>query len=242
MDMGRFSSLSLRGKVAALAVVAISSLSLAGYWLLGDRSAKPPARARHGIFAPGFAAVPLPVALANVNCVRYHADGRLFAGTFSGKIYTLSDRDDDGLEETVVTFWDDSSLKTLTGMCSTPPGSPHGEGVFVATMGKILLVLDTDRDGRGDKQVVVTEPWEAPRIAGGGCVDAVGLAVDRDAAVYFGLGTSDFQNPYLLADGRAHYSLQGQCGTVQRRARPQIAGHVCHRPAVHGRHEYQSPG
>ena len=180
--MGRLYTLAAR-KVAALAVVAIGSLSLAGYWLLRDRTPKPPARATPRILA-GFTAPPLPVALPNVNCVRYHADGRLFVGTFSGKIYTLRDRDGDGLEETVATFWA-FQLKTITGMALTPPArltarassSPRWVR-FCSCSTPIATAVATSR-------LLPLSPGSrcgSPVAA----VDAVGLAVDRDGAVYFG--------------------------------------------------------
>ena len=108
-----------------------------------------------GCRCSGFAAVPLPVVLPNVNCVRYPVDGRLFVGTFGGKIYT-SQAADRGWR------WPrgngDHLLERFEpGRRSPPrhlqPGSAARRWCpFVATMGKILLVRDTDGDGRGDNR------------------------------------------------------------------------------------------
>ena len=88
-------------------------------------------------------------------------------------------------------------------MALTPPGYPHGDGVFVASKGKVSLIVDTDGDGKADKEIVVASGWkELPHG-----VDALGVALDRDGNVYFGLGTTDFTNAYLLDDkGKAALS------------------------------------
>ena len=37
---------------------------------------------------------------------------------------------------------------------------------------------------------------------------------NKDGSVYFGLGTADFTNAYLLKDGKSKYDLKGERGTV----------------------------
>jgi hypothetical protein len=82
-------------------------------------------------------------------------------------------------------------------MALTPPRYRHGDGVFVASKGKCSLLVDTDGDGKADKEIIVAEGWkELPHG-----VDALGVAVGKDGSVYFGLGTADFTNAYLLKDG-----------------------------------------
>jgi putative heme-binding domain-containing protein len=167
---------------------------------------------------PGFTSHKLPVSLSNINCLSYHPDGRLFAGAYDGKIHVLRDTDGDGLEDQTDVFYQGEDLKVITGMALTPPGHPRGEGVFVATRSKILFVRDRDRDGKGDEVVTVAKDWEQPKVLGGGVTDALGLAVARDGSIYFGLGTSDYANPYLIdtATGKAGYRLSGERGTIQR--------------------------
>ncbi|HZU37777.1 MAG TPA: hypothetical protein VFA18_17790, partial [Gemmataceae bacterium] len=42
-----------------------------------------------------------------------------------------------------------------------------------------------------------------------------GVALDRTGDIYFGLGTTDYTNPYLLdRQGRAHYDLRSERGTI----------------------------
>src|SRR5205814_9048975 len=99
-------------------------------------------------------------------------------------------------------------------MALTPPGYKYGDGLFVAAKGKCSLIVDTDKDGTADKEIVVAEGWK--EIQHG--VDALGMAVDpRDGSVYFGLGSANFTNPYLLGkEGTAGYSLKSERGTILR--------------------------
>ena len=166
------------------------------------------------MLVPGFSASELPVDLSNVNNVRYRADGKLVALTYDGDIVLLSDGDDDGVEEMVENFWENKGrLAAPIGMAPTPPGYPLGEGVFVASKGKVSLIVDTDRDGKADREVIVARGWKELRHG----VDALGVALDRDGNVYFGLGTTDFTNPYLVdSGGKAAYSLKDEHGTIQK--------------------------
>ena len=115
---------------------------------------------------------------------------------------------------TVERFWENKGgLNAPIGMALTPPGYHLGEGVFVACKGKISLIADVDRDGKADKEIVVATGWkELPHG-----VDALGVAVDEAGHVYFGLGVTNFTNPYLVdASGEAAYDLKGEHGTIQK--------------------------
>jgi putative heme-binding domain-containing protein len=165
------------------------------------------------MFVPGFSTRELPVSITNINNLRYRPDGKLVALTYDGNVYLLSDRDGDGLEETVETFWENKgSLVAPIGMAITPPGYTRGEGVFVASKGKISLIVDTDHDGKADKETIVANGWkELPHG-----VDALGVAIDREGNVYFGLGTTDFTNAYVLdKKGESTYRLEDEHGTIQ---------------------------
>ncbi|MFZ4765014.1 MAG: DUF7133 domain-containing protein, partial [Roseimicrobium sp.] len=166
---------------------------------------------------PGFTTRKLPVQLSNINVLRYHEDGRLFAGGYDGKIWLLRDTDGDGLEDKAEVFYESEDLKVVMGLALTPPGYARGEGVFVTTRGKVLLILDKDGNGKGDEVVTVASGWELPRRMGGGVSDAMGVAVTQDGRVFFNLGTSDFTNAYLLdaATGKPAFHADGDRGTVQ---------------------------
>lgn len=166
------------------------------------------------MLVPGFSARELPVDLSNINNIKYRPDGKLVALAYDGNIYLLSDSKGSGLEDKVERFWENKGgLNAPIGMALTPPGYHLGEGVFVASKGKISLIADVDRDGKADKEIVVARGWkELPHG-----VDALGVALDEAGNVYFGLGVTNFTNPYLVpASGEAAYDLKGEHGTIQK--------------------------
>ncbi len=164
------------------------------------------------MLAPGFVVRQLPLDLPNINNIRYRPDGKLMALAYNGDIYLLSDEKKTGIEDKAELFWESKgALRAPIGMALTPPGYGRGDGVFVASKGKLSLIVDTDGDGKADKEIVVADGWkELPHG-----VDALGVALDRDGAVYFGLGCADYTNPYLIdKSGQAHYDLKSERGTI----------------------------
>src|SRR5262249_54199573 len=143
------------------------------------------------VFVPGFSVRELSVDLTNVNNVKYRPDGKLVALGYNGNVYLLSDTDGDGLEDKAELFWENhGEIRAPIGMALTPPGYKLGTGVFVACKGKLSLLVDTQGTGKADREVVVAQGWkELPHG-----VDALGVALDRDGNVYFGLGTTDYTN------------------------------------------------
>jgi putative heme-binding domain-containing protein len=165
------------------------------------------------MFVPGFSVRQLPVDLTNINNLRYRADSKLVALAYDGKVYLLSDTDGDGLEDRAEVFWDnaDGMIRGPIGMALTPPGYVHGDGVFVACKGKVLLLTDTKKTGKADKVTVVATGWQEITQA----VDALGVALDKSGNVYFGLGTADYTNAYQVGkDGKARYDLASERGTI----------------------------
>ncbi len=164
------------------------------------------------LFVPGFTVRELPVNLTNINNVRYRADGKLVALAYDGNIYVLSASKGDGLEDKAELFWENKgSLRGPIGMALTPPGYKHGDGVFVASKGKLSLIVDTTKSGKADKEIIIATGWKEIPPA----VDALGVALDKDGNIYFGLGTADYTNAYLVdKDGKAHYDLKSERGTI----------------------------
>ncbi|MEZ6151985.1 MAG: ThuA domain-containing protein [Pirellulaceae bacterium] len=191
------------------------------------------------MLVPGFSVVELPVQLPNINNVRYRADGKLIALGYNGNIWLLSDSDGDGFEDTASLFFDNQGrLRGPIGMAVIPAGhellkphkpldnpsdtataAPNGlnakrpAGVVVASKGKVSAILDMDGDGVADEERIIADGWqEIPPN-----VDAIGVAIAADGAIYFGLGTAAYNNAYLIDDdGRSQYDLQSERGTILR--------------------------
>ncbi|MDB6071121.1 MAG: hypothetical protein JWL81_2292 [Verrucomicrobiales bacterium] len=167
------------------------------------------------MLAPGFSVSELPVTLTNRNNLRYRHDGKLVALGYDGTIHLLTDTDGDGLEDHADVFWDKETMRGPLGIALLPKDDPRGEGVFVASKGKVSLFLDKDRDGRAEEEVIVATGWK--EISQN--VDAVGMAVDsKDGSLYFCLGTANYANAYLLdpATGKSAFDLKSDRGTIQK--------------------------
>ncbi|HEV3022699.1 MAG TPA: hypothetical protein VGX76_09525, partial [Pirellulales bacterium] len=166
------------------------------------------------IFVPGFEVRELCVELTNINNIRSRDDGKLVALAYDGNVFLLSDSDGDGLGDHAELFWESQGrIQSPIGMALTPPGYSRGNGLFIAGKGKCSLVVDTDGDDRADEEIIVAEGWQPLAMAHG--VDALGVAIDKDQNVYFGLGTADYTNAYQLdGQGRPHYDLASERGTI----------------------------
>lgn len=166
------------------------------------------------MLVPGFEVRELPVSLANVNNVRFRPDGTLVTLGYGGDIHLLHDTDGDGLEDSARRWYhNQGGLRGPIGLLLTPPGYEHGEGMFVASKGKVSLLLDRDGDDAADHERVVADGWR--EIAQN--VDATGLAMGADGSLYFALDVADFANAYLIdAEGRARYDVRDERGTIQR--------------------------
>jgi putative heme-binding domain-containing protein len=165
------------------------------------------------MFLPGFSARELPVELSNINNLDYREDGKLVALGYDGKIWILTDTDGDGLEDKASLFWAKETLRSPIGMALTPPNYAKGRGVFVPSKGKVSRIVDTNSDDVADEEIVVATGWPEARHN----VDALGVAVDKDGSIYFGLGTASFTGAYLVDEnGKSHYDLKDERGTIMK--------------------------
>jgi putative heme-binding domain-containing protein len=167
------------------------------------------------VLLPGFSVRELPVQLTNINNIKYREDGTLVALGYNGNIWLLKDTNGDGIEDKADLFFENKgTLKSPIGMDLTPPKYQHGDGVFTASEGRVVLIVDTDGDGKADKEINVTDGWKERSVN----IDVIGVAVDpKDHSIWFGRGTPNYTNGYLLdKDGKAQYSLKDERGTIQR--------------------------
>jgi putative heme-binding domain-containing protein len=70
------------------------------------------------------------------------------------KIYVLADKDNDGRAETSLIFADHLLIPTGIAPVPTPPGQPS-TACYVGASTELLLLTDTDRDGKADRQEVI---------------------------------------------------------------------------------------
>ncbi|MGI9241555.1 MAG: DUF7133 domain-containing protein, partial [Verrucomicrobiales bacterium] len=164
---------------------------------------------------PGITAEPLPVELPNCNNVQYRHDGKLVALGYAGDVYLLSDTDGDGAEDRVELFWESKGrIVGQIGMDLAPADSPHGNAVFLAAKGKIMMLADRDGDDRAEVVQTLAEGWPPARAG----VDVTGLALDpNDGAVWFGLGVRLYNDAYEIEEtGVAQNDLSGERGAIYR--------------------------
>ena len=175
---------------------------------------------------PGFRVRELPVELANINNLRYRSDGLLYALGYNGDIWLLSDNDKDGIEDAAKQFFENAGrLRGPIGMAVIPDnhallsssikdGKTFGQGVVVASKGKISAILDLDGDNIAEEERVIATGWvEIPQN-----VDAIGVAISPiDGAIFFGLGVKDYNKAYQVdKDGKSQFDLHTERGTIQR--------------------------
>jgi putative heme-binding domain-containing protein len=161
------------------------------------------------VLMPGFTVKELPVELNNINYLEYAPDGRLFALGYDGRVHVLLDTNGDGLEDRVEPYWYKPTLKVPVSMAVRP------EGVYVTSSRKLSLLRDTDGDGLADTEEIVAEGWVLPDDpAHGGGIDCMAVAFDGEGNIYFGLGCADYTNAYRVRDGKSHYDIRSERGTI----------------------------
>jgi len=167
------------------------------------------------MLVPGFTVRELPLKIGNLNNLRNRHDGKLVALGYDGRIHLLTDTNGDGLEDKVEPFWNETTMRGPIGIALLPKGDPRGDGVIVASKGKVSLILDRDRDGRAEEEKIIASGW-GETFHG---VDTLGVAIHpQDGSIYFGIGCANFADGYLIdkSTGRSGYDLRSPRGTIQR--------------------------
>ncbi len=167
------------------------------------------------MLVPGFEVKELPVQLTNLVNLQYRHDGKLVALGYNGDIHLLTDTDGDGLEDKATLFWQGKGKITAPiGMDLAPKGTPHGDAVFFACKGKVMMVTDRDGDGRAEEEKVIAEGW--PLAFAG--IDTASVCYDpKDGAVFFGLGVKVYNNAYEFdAFGKPKNDLSSERGAILR--------------------------
>ena len=164
------------------------------------------------MLVPGFTVQELPVKLSNINNLRFAPDGRLTALGYDGRVHLLRDTDGDGLEDEAKLFWDKPTFHVPVGMAWS------SAGLYVSSHGKISLLRDTDGDSTADVEDIVATNWPPTDVPTGG-TDAMGVTLDREGNIYFGLLTADYSNPFRIKDGVSHYDINSVRGTIQKLSR-----------------------
>lgn len=158
---------------------------------------------------PGFTVRELPVQLTNINALTYSPDGLLYALGYDGRIHVLHDTDGDGLEDRAEVFWDKPTLRTPLAFTCRP------EGLYVVSNGKISLFRGKVAQPGGEIiEEVVVSGWAKDDGTTGGGVDALGLAFDDKNNLFFGLGCADYTNAFRIKEGKSHYDLKSERGTI----------------------------
>src|SRR4051812_41260517 len=156
------------------------------------------------MLAPGFTVRELPLDLNNVNNLVYAPDGRLFALGYDGNVFQLKDTDGDGLEDKADYFFKNerNEIPATIGMAWGPGG------LYLPTKGRIIRLRDKG-DGTSDLETV-SSGWVAPAKFGGSSLDAVAITVDKEGAVYFGLGCDDWTGAYRVnkQTGQSDYNVR----------------------------------
>ncbi len=163
---------------------------------------------------PGFSVRQLPIDLPNLNNLRYRPDGKLIALGYGGDAWILEDTDGDGLEDKVTPFFvNKGQLRSPIGMAWTPKGHPLGDGLVVASKGKISF-LSVPLGGTKATERVIASGWKELVVN----VDALGIAFDpRDNSIYFGLGVFDYSNAYQVGkEGKSSFQIDSERGTIMR--------------------------
>ena len=162
------------------------------------------------VLVPGFTARELPLKLNNINNLAFSPDGRLFALGYDGNVHQLKDTDGDGLEDTATYFYknDRNEIPPSIGMAWGPGG------LYIPSQKRVLRLRDR-HDGSAELETV-TGGWVGTSTKVGANLDAVGIAIDGNGDIFFGLGCDKWNEPYIVDEqtGVSRYKRDSERGTI----------------------------
>src|SRR5262252_9082540 len=162
------------------------------------------------VLVPGFTVRELPLDLNNVNNLVYAPDGRLFALGYDGNVFQLKDTDGDGLEDSATLFFknENNEIPPSIGMCWGPGG------LYIASQKRVIRLRDKG-DGTSELEIVASG-WVPPAGKAGSDLDSVGVAVDAQGNVFFGLGCDNWMAAYRVNTNtlKSDYDIHSERGTI----------------------------
>ncbi len=150
----------------------------------------------HGPWAPVRLPLDKGVKVWNPTAVVVGPGGRIYAANYTGEIYSLSDTDGDGLEDTTTLFCDVKKDKLRYPTCM----AFRGRDLYVGTTQEIRIYTDTNGDGVADKSRTFFKdfPWTLHFFDW-----TLGLCFGPDGHVYASLCT-DYLNKEPAPDPKGY--------------------------------------
>lgn len=169
------------------------------------------------VFVPGITVRELPVQVTSLNNIEYAPDGRLFAGGYDGRFHLLSDRDGDGLEESVTTFSAQTTPDYPLGM------TVHAGGLYAVLTDQVVRFRDADGDGVPETRETVVKGFDDPDLVKAEYLNhrrvdsSMAIAFGPDGALYLMMGNAGYNNPYWTdKQGVSHYTTAKRRGCLLR--------------------------
>ena len=164
------------------------------------------------MLVPGFTVRELPLELNNINNLVFAPDGRLFALCYDGNVLLLKDTNNDGLEDSATVYFknEKNEIPPSIGMCWGPGG------LYIASQKRVVRLKDMPN---GPCQLeTVASGWPEPTGKAGSDLDSVGITVDSQSNIYFGLGCDNWHEAYRVnkQTGKSDYNIRSDRGTIQK--------------------------
>jgi hypothetical protein len=122
-------------------------------------------------------------AFSGPTSIAFDARGRMFVGTYSGRILILLDNNDDGVADQVKTFA--TGIPVALGLAFRANGDLFVSSNPLRSAGRIIRLRDTDGDDVADEQVIIVDG-----LPSAGDHQTNRLRFGPDGLLYFGQGSA----------------------------------------------------